>query len=121
MDRLTDEMQTMFRDQLAVVATASKTGIPNVVPKGPMYVFDDETLIYSEGRGEKTLKNLQENPKVAAVVLDKDKINGYQVKGTAELITGGNLFLDIAERQKKRNHPQPKYVVKIKVEEIYLI
>jgi len=54
-----------------------------------MYVFDDETLAYSEGTGQKTLKNLQQNPKVAVMVVDREKTDGYQVKGTAELLSSG--------------------------------
>ena len=51
MAKLTSEMRTIFEKRLAVIATASKYGTPNVGPKGSMYVFDDETLAYSEGTG----------------------------------------------------------------------
>ncbi len=81
MAKLTKEMKTMFEQQLSVIATASKDGIPNIGPKGSMYIFDDETLVYSEGTGEKTLKNLQQNPIAAVMVVDREKTDGYQVKG----------------------------------------
>ncbi len=44
MARLIGEMKVMFEKQLAVIATASKDGTPNVGPKGSMHVLDDETL-----------------------------------------------------------------------------
>ncbi len=121
MARLTSEMKAMFERQLAVIATASTGGTPNVGPKGSMYVVDDETLAYSEGTGEKTLRNLKENPKVAVMVVDRGKANGYQVKGTAELLNSGDFFEKIAKRQEERKRPRPKYAVKIRVEEIYSV
>lgn len=121
MAKLTSEMKAAFQKQLAVIATASKDGTPNVGPKGSMYVVDDETLAYSEGTGEKTARNLQENPKVAVMVVDREKADGYQVKGTAELLTSGGFFEQVARRQEERKRPRPKRVVKIKIEEVYSV
>ena len=121
MAKLTHEMKAMFEKQLAVIATASKDGTPNVGPKGSMYVVDDETLAYSEGTGQKTLRNLKENPKVAVMVIDRDKADGYQVKGIAELLTSGDFFEKVAGRQEERKRPRPKHVVKIRVEEVYSV
>jgi predicted pyridoxine 5'-phosphate oxidase superfamily flavin-nucleotide-binding protein len=121
MAKLTSEMKAMFEQQLAVIATASTAGIPNIGPKGSMVVVDDETLAYSEGTNGKTLKNIQENPNVAVMVVDRDKADGYQVKGTAELLSEGDFFEQMARRQEERKRPRPKNVVKIRVEEIYSV
>ena len=121
MAKLTSEMRAMFERQLSVIATASKDGTPNIGPKGSMHVFDDETLAYSEGTGEKTLRNLQQNPKVAVMVVDREKTDGYQIKGTAELLTSGDFFEQVAKRQEERKRPRPKSVVKIRIEEIYSV
>jgi predicted pyridoxine 5'-phosphate oxidase superfamily flavin-nucleotide-binding protein len=121
MAKLTSEMKVMFEKQLAVIATASNDGTPNVGPKGSMYVVDDETLAYSEGTGEKTLRNLQENSKVAIMVADRENANGYQVKGTAELLTSGDFFERVVRRQEERKRPPPKLVAKIRIEEIYSV
>ena len=121
MAKLTDEMKTMLGKQLAVVATAGRDGMPNVGPKGSVFVVDDETLGYSEGTGEKTLRNLEENPKVAVLVVDREKADGYQFKGKAEIITAGDFYEKVAKRQESRGRPRPKRAVKIKVEEIYSV
>lgn len=121
MAKLTGEIKAMFEKQLAVVATASKDGTPNVGPKGSVLVIDDETLAYSEGTGGKTLRNLQENPKVSVMVVDRQKPGGYQVKGTAELLTSGDLFERMARKLEERKRPRPKCVAKIRVEEIYTV
>jgi len=121
MAKLTTEMKSLFEKQLAVIATASKDGKPNIGPKGSLFVFDDETLVYSEGTEGKTLKNLQENPKVSVMVVDREKADGYQFKGTAELLTSGDLFEQVAKRQEERKRPRPRYVVRIRIEEIYSV
>lgn len=121
MAKLTGDMKAMFEKQLAVIATASKAGTPNVGPKGSMHVVDDETLVYSESTGEKTLRNLQENPKVAVLVVDREKGKSCQVKGTVELINSGALFEKVAKRQEERKRSLPKYVARIQIEEIYLL
>ena len=108
MAKLSSEMRAMFERQLSVIATASKDGTPNIGPKGSMHVFDDETLAYSEGTGEKTLRNLQQNPKVAVMVVDREKTDGYQIKGTAELLTSGDFFEQVAKKQEERKRPRPK-------------
>ncbi len=121
MVRLTAEMKAAFEKQLAVIATSSGDGTPNVGPKGSMHVIDDETLAYSESTGKRTLRNLQENPKVAVLVMDHVKREGFQVKGIAELLTSGDLFQQVARRQEIKKRPQPKLVVRIRVEEIHPI
>ncbi|MFC2047365.1 pyridoxamine 5'-phosphate oxidase family protein [Chloroflexota bacterium] len=121
MAKLTPEMEAMLGKQLAFIATATKDGTPNVGPKGSMYVVDDETLAYSEGTSEKTLRNLKENPKVAVIIVDLNKAKGYQVKGAAELLTSGDFFEIVARRPEERKRPPPKHVVKIRVEDIYSV
>ena len=121
MAKLTGEMKEILATQLAVLATASKDGTPNIGPKGSMHAIDDETLLCSESTGQKTLRNIQENPKVAVMVFDPAKRDGYQIKGTAELLTSGEHFEHVARRQVERNKPVPKHVTRIKIEEIYSV
>ena len=119
MAKLDSGSKEMFGKQLSMIATASKQGVPNVGPKGSVLVVDDETMVFSESTDKKTASNLKENPVVALIVYDRDKAEGYQVKGRTEMLTGGELFDQVATRQQQRNKPVPKYVVKIKVEEVY--
>jgi predicted pyridoxine 5'-phosphate oxidase superfamily flavin-nucleotide-binding protein len=123
MVKITDEMRAMFDKQVPIVATTSKDGIPNVSPRGSVHVIDDETLAWSESSSsKKTYKNLIENPKIAVVLVDREKTDGYQFKGTAEVKT---ILSDIHERvikrQELRGRPKPEKVIAVKVEEIYSI
>lgn len=119
MPKLTNEMKAMFEKQLPVIATANRDGIPNVGPKGSMHIIDDETLAFSESQLQKTFKNLVENPKVAVMIVEREKADGYQFKGTARILTEGDFFEKVVKRQESRGRPRPKRVVKIKIEEIY--
>jgi uncharacterized protein len=118
---INDTIKALFGSQVAIVSTASKNGIPNAVPKGSVMVADDETLIYAEGTGEKTLKNLRENPWASVLIFDRATGDGYQIKGTVELISSGELFQKMTRRQEERKKPAPRLVVKIRSEEIYSI
>ena len=121
MAKLNNEIKAIFKEQLAFIATADKQGNPNVGPKGSMEVVDDATLAYAEGTAEKTLRNLRENPNVALVAVDRERHNGFQIKGTAKLLDSGGLFEQIARRSEERGRPRPKYVVEIAVDEIYSV
>jgi predicted pyridoxine 5'-phosphate oxidase superfamily flavin-nucleotide-binding protein len=121
MAKLSDKMKAMFEKQLAVIATASSDGTPNVGPKGSMHVVDDQTLAYAEGTGQKTMRNLLQNPKVAVMVADRDASDGYQFKGTAEVLTSGDFYEREAKRSESRGRPRPTHVVRIKIEEIYSV
>jgi predicted pyridoxine 5'-phosphate oxidase superfamily flavin-nucleotide-binding protein len=103
MAKLTGEMRAMFEQELAIIATASNDGTPNVGPKGSVHVIDEETLGYAEGTGEKTLRNLQQNPKAAVLVVNREKGDGYQIKGKAELLSTGDFFEQVARKQEQRN------------------
>ena len=115
------EVQEFIKGKLGWVATASKDGMPNVAIKGSLRVLDDEHLMFADLFSIKTRKNLEENPKVAVMVMEIETRKGYSLKGTAELISQGPLFDQTVEMLKKMptQLPPPKYVVKIAVEAIY--
>ncbi|MFH1327684.1 MAG: hypothetical protein ABIH76_02350 [Candidatus Bathyarchaeota archaeon] len=68
---------------------------------------------------------MQKNPQVAVTIASRDKLEGYQIKGKAELATDGPLYeraVNVMEELSRiLGQPLPKPVagVKIKVEEIY--
>ncbi|MBW1972474.1 MAG: pyridoxamine 5'-phosphate oxidase [Deltaproteobacteria bacterium] len=119
--KLAGEIRDAFKKNLVFIITADKEGIPNAAPKGSTQILDDETLMFIDVFGKKTIKNLSENPKVAAVVasMDKDKMIGYQVKGVATIIKEGELFDKGVRFCKERGFPNPNCVVTIKIEEVY--
>ena len=116
---ITEEMKQLLNNNFSSVATCSLDGIPNVGPKGSVRAIDDHTLVYSEGTCRKTLNNLQENPRVAVMCAERSKQYGFQAKGQANIVDSGDIYNKIASRSVERGFPKPKYVVIIKVEEVF--
>ena len=131
MAKIPKEVQEFFPGKLAWVATATKGGVPNVTPKGSLRVLDDQQvepqkrqvgeIVFADLFSLKTRSNLAENPKVAVTVIDQATFSGYQLKGTAEIISSGPLYEEVSAQVKARmpQLPAPTYVVKIAVEAVY--
>ena len=95
--------------------------MPNATPKGSVKVIDDEHIVFADLFSLKTRANLQENPHVAITVIDAQSGQGYQIKGTSELIADGPMFDQMAEaiKQMPRAMPPLQYVVRITVDAVY--
>ncbi len=114
-------VQEFFPGKMGWVATATREGVPNVTPKGTVKVLDDQHVVFADLFSLKTRRNLEQNPQVAVTVVDPTTHKGYQIKGTAELISSGPLYERMAAELKAASAtlPAPKYVVKISVESVY--
>ncbi len=67
-------------------------GEPNVVPVAFKDVIPDGTLVVGDVFLDTTLKNLAANQgKIAVSVYDGQTLEGYQVKGTAQYVTEGDV------------------------------
>ena len=114
-------VQEFFSGKMGWVATATKEGVPNVTPKGSVRVLDDQHVIFADLFSLKTRQNLEQNPRVAVTVIDAATHAGYQIMGTAELVSSGPLYDQMAEQIKQSGPslPPPMYVVKIAVDSVY--
>jgi predicted pyridoxine 5'-phosphate oxidase superfamily flavin-nucleotide-binding protein len=125
MAKMTPRMKEIFQKQQDIVlATATKTGKPNVVVVGAKKIIDDETILISDQYFDKTLANIRENPQVAVTFWERTE--GYQLKGSVTLKTSGPVFEETArwidETGKKFNvQLKSKGAVIVKIEEIYTI
>jgi uncharacterized protein len=116
--------EILAKQETVVLATATKDGIPNVVPINAKKILDDETILISDQFFNKTLSNLQQNPRVAVTLWDK--LEGYQIKGTVTIETSGERFEETArwidQIGKKLNLPlASKGAVIVAIEEIYVV
>lgn len=114
--------EILEQQQTVVLATATKDGVPNVVPINAKKILDEETILISDQFFGKTLANLQQNPRVAIAIWDK--LEGYQIKGTVTIETSGERFEETArwidQIGKKFNLPlASKGAVIVAVEELY--
>ena len=119
MSQLTQEMKDMIMNQQCFHATVSKDGIPNIAPKRSTRVFNDETLIFSEGTGGITYQNILDGSKVAVGVVDREILDGYRFIGTPKVLADGEIYAKAAEMSRQAGMPEPKAVVLIHIDEIH--
>ena len=90
---LTDDMKRVVSEQrLGFVATVCADGTPNLSPKGPTTVWDDDHLVCANIRSPGTLTNLRQNPSVEVNVVDPFVRKGYRFKGVASILESGPLY-----------------------------
>jgi uncharacterized protein len=68
------------------------TVVPICRLKGTIAVWDGTHLVFADIRFPGTVANLKVNPTIEINVVDPFLRKGYRFKGTAELVTGGDLF-----------------------------
>jgi uncharacterized protein len=113
-------VQDFIAGKMAWVATATWDGEPNTTPKGTAHILDDHHLVFVDLYSMKTRRNLEQNPKVAVTFVDLASAKGYQLKGTAELLTSGPIYDQMARQLEGISSlPLLRYVVKVTVEAIY--
>ena len=97
MAQLTQEMKEMIATQQCFLATVSKEGVPNNAPKRSTRVFNDETLMFSEGTAGNTYKNILDGSKVSVAVVNREIVDGYRFLGTPEALTSGEIYDQAAQ------------------------
>ena len=118
MTKLTDEAKKAIGEiRPSLVATASRTGKPNVSAKGSFRVLDDEHVIFVDIASPRTVANIRENPQVAIICLDAATRKSCRIWGKGSILTSGELFQQLAAEYAKKNM-EVKNVVKVAVEEV---
>ena len=125
MAQMTERIQTLFaKVPTVVLCTATADGTPNAVPVGAKKIIDTETILISDQFLNKTLANMQSNPRVAVTFWEGHE--GYQLKGTVTIETSGPRFEQTArwidDLSAKLGFPlKSKGAVIMKIEEIYAV
>jgi len=110
------------KQELHILSTSTKDGIPNIIYLKFLKVYNDKQILIANNIFFKTEKNLLENPRISFVVLDKKTRKSYQIKGTTEFHKDDKIFEDAVKWvEDKRSGPTtyPKSGVILNVEEIY--
>lgn len=118
MAKLTEEAKKIIAEfGPALIATASKTGKPNVSPKGSFRALDDDYVVFANIASPRTMTNLKENPQLTAIIFDRSTRKGCRIWGRAEILDSGELFDSLSTEFAKRSM-KVRNVVKVKVEEV---
>jgi len=78
--------------ELYPLATASDTGMPNVVPIKFVLIENDDQLWLVDNFMAKTLQNLEQNPLAAINVLIPEDNISIQIKGKTSIVTEGEMY-----------------------------
>lgn len=121
MGKLTSEVKhAIGKADLFPLATASATGMPNVVPIKFVYVQDDDTLWLVDNFMTKTMQNLQQNQQASLNVLVTEDDIYLQIKGTTQIETHGDNYQAMREKVLAVKPDAPaKSLVLLKVTEVY--
>ena len=88
---LNENVKKVLAESMWDLATCADNE-PNVVPAAFKDVTADGKLVVGDVFLETTLKNLQTNGgKIAISAYDAKSLEGYQIKGTAEYVTEGEV------------------------------
>lgn len=121
MVKVTEEIKESLKGtKTAYLATASKNGVPNVVPIGAFKFLDDETVLISDQYFNKTLQNLKANPKIALSWWGEKA--GYQIKADITIHTGDEIFKqDVEWVHGMKPTLNPKSAIVCKVTDVYSV
>lgn len=111
-----DVKAVIEKQRIIPMATADASGKQNVILVG-MWWEDDETLVVVDNFLNKTMRNLEANPRVAFVGWDRDARKPFQFNGRVEVQSEGPLYEKGHEKATKRERPLPGRAVVVKVEE----
>ena len=84
----------LSKRKIITLATTTVDGLPFIHPVA--YVSKGPVVYFSTSKQTRKVKNIQENPKVAASVFDQteflDEIKSVQIEGIASIVTDKNEF-----------------------------
>ncbi len=120
--QLTPEMiECMKTVRVFSLATASKDGVPNVVPVGMLFPGEDGKIWIIDNFFGKTLKNLEENPIASFYLWSPEYKEGcWQVKGKVKIEDSGEDYEKAVAIAHSRMETAPaKHLVKMCICAVY--
>ena len=105
--------EAIVKAELYPLATASSSGLPNVIPIKLVFIENDNELWLVDNFMTKTLKNLRQNPAAALNILIPDEKISYQIKGHTRIETEGKNYNRMKKKVLKANpnHPAKSLVI----------
>jgi hypothetical protein len=119
--KLTAEMKEAFsKMKVFPLATATKDGVPNVVPIGICELVSDDTIWITDNFMNKTISNLRVNPRVALYIWGPEIKGCCQIKGVASIKTSGKEFDEMKAKINLKNPALPaRSLIVVKITEVF--
>jgi predicted pyridoxine 5'-phosphate oxidase superfamily flavin-nucleotide-binding protein len=118
MIQLPEEVKKAW-DEMAgpiILTTVDDSGKPNSIYATCISRYDDSTLIVADNYFDKTKKNILSGSKAAILFITKDN-KSYQVKGSIDLLTSGDIFDDM-KKWNPEKHPGHSAAA-LRIEEVF--
>jgi len=121
MAKLTAEMKEAFsKMKVFPLATATKDGVPNVIPIGVCELVSDDTIWITDNFMNKTISNLRVNPRVAIYIWGPEIKGCCQIKGVASIKTSGKEFDEMKAKINLKNPALPaRSLIIVKITEVF--
>ena len=121
MAKLTEEIiESIGKLKVFPLATASKDGVPNVAPMGALIVKDPETIWIEDNFMNKTLANVEENPKAAIFVYGAGAKGCFQIKADVIVKKSGTELKEMKAKMEAAKPGLPgKGLLILKVTDVF--
>lgn len=118
--KITNEIKSFLKQQkLGFVATINKNNTPNLSPRGTIFAWDDEHIIFADIKSPQTTKNLEKNSMIEVNVINPITRKGILLSGSTVILKEGKEFSQILDFYKKQGiQSKISAVIKVKVNEI---
>ena len=91
------EVQEMMRKQkVIVVGSVDLNGVANISPRTAFY-FSNDAIYWLDFFKHKSQGNFKSLPWISVAVIDKKKLNGFQLKGKVDFVTDQKEKLRITD------------------------
>jgi hypothetical protein len=112
--------QNIDKDQVILVATSNKRGVPHLAATKGLVLMSDERIAFRNWFCLETLRNITENPNIALSLFGPDWERGYQVIGTVEKSVAAEVVNGAMSQgeQERGDTPQAELQIQIKVRKI---
>jgi predicted pyridoxine 5'-phosphate oxidase superfamily flavin-nucleotide-binding protein len=108
------------RNQVILVATSDRKGVPHLAAAKGLFLLDEDRLAFENWFCFQTLRNITENPRIAVSLMEPGKDRGFQIVGAVEQMVPTAMLDGFTSEEAERGSPIPQteYQFRIIIEKI---
>jgi len=108
------------KDQIMLLATSNKRGVPHLAAAKGLILMSDERIAFRNWFCLETLKNISENPVIALSLYGPNWDHGFQLIGTVEKFAAAEIMNGPTSQDERMRGgtPQAELQLQIKVRKI---
>ena len=123
MGKISQDIKNFLKQQkLGFVATINENNTPNLSPRGTIFAWGDDHIIFADIKSPQTTTNLEKNSIVEINVINPITRRGYLLSGNATILKNGEEFSQILSYYNEQGiQSKIVAVAKVKVDDIHEI